>query len=238
MNTLREALILTDARAISLTRQITKDGNTFVLIVKGPLTPELAETLRCRNQAYNLSDTPYPSLKALSLDHEIFNCELTVPIPGAFGPGLKPTVVTGFSIRPSEAADADGALDLTFRMKFTVGKNELNALLDAVGNNPFDLSLLSLQGGLFDQTSKTEFDGAAGGTRVDVTGGGPNEEDEEEDDGQEPPPPLVEAMLQDGPEVVDETIRTGSLASAREMAGGTTEAAKKQKRASAARDVN
>ena len=167
MKTLREALVLTDARAISLLRQTTRDGWTYVLVVKGPLNPALADTLRCRNQVYNLNDNPYPALKSFALDHEISSCELSVP----GNTNMQPTVVAGFTIKPSESADADGALEVHFRMKFSSGERELNSLMRAVKDNPFDLSLLALQASLFDaEPSKT--DGPEGGTAVDLSGDG------------------------------------------------------------------
>jgi hypothetical protein len=166
MKQLRETLVLTDARAISLLRQITKDGNTYVLQVKGPLTPELADTLRCRNQVYNIHDQPYAALKSFAMDHQISACELSA----LNMPKLQPSMVTGFIIKPNEEADADGELEVFFRMKFSVGKKELNGLLDTVDGNPFDLSLLSLQQSLFDMPSSTE-DGPEGGTKVDMSGG-------------------------------------------------------------------
>lgn len=146
MTQLRESLVLSDARAISLLRQVTKDGWTYVLQIRGPLTPDLADTLQCRNQTYKANNDLYPSLKSLSLDHQISTCELSVL---NLSP-LQPTVVTGFTIKPSEAADAEHTLELHFRLKFTRGLKELNALLSAVRDNPFDLTLQSLQGGLFD----------------------------------------------------------------------------------------
>ncbi|MDQ2899226.1 MAG: hypothetical protein M3Y07_05420 [Acidobacteriota bacterium] len=181
MKTLRESLVLTGARAISLLRQVTKDGNTFVLLVKGPLSPGLADTLRCRNQIYNLNDNPYPALKSLALDHEISSCEMSVAGHGL----LQPTVVAGFTIKPSEAADADGALELSFRLKFSTGKKELNAMLDSVKDNPFDLALVALQANLFD-AEPSKGDGPDGGTAVDLSGEGKTAEPTAEELGEQP----------------------------------------------------
>jgi len=167
MKTLRESLTLTGAKAVSLVQQITKDGDTFILHVKGPFSTGLADTLRCRNQVYNLNDNPYPALKSLALDHEISSCELSIPTHAA----LQPTIVTGFVIKPSEAADADGAMELFFRMKFSTGRKELRALVDAVKDNPFDLGLIALQANLFDAEPAGTGDGPAGGTKVDVADG-------------------------------------------------------------------
>ena len=183
MKTLRESLVINEARAISLLRQITKDGNTFVLQVKGTLTPELATTLRCRNQVFNLNDNPYPGLKSFALDHEISSCEFSA---AGLGTALQPTVVAGFTIKPSEAADADGELEVSFRLKFSTGKKELNTMLDAVKDNPFELSLVALQNNLFD-AEPSKGDGPEGGTRVDMGDEGDGQEEE--------PPPLVRAVM-------------------------------------------
>jgi hypothetical protein len=164
MKLLREQLVLKDAETVSLTHTKVTDGTTTVLLVKGPLTLELADVLRCRNQCYNLNDNPYPSLKSLSLEHEISSCELS-----ALGIGLQPTIVTGFTIRPDEAAQADARLELHFRLKFSTGaKALLDMFLQASGK--FDLSLRALQRNLFDAApSGKEGDGPEGGTKVDMT---------------------------------------------------------------------
>jgi hypothetical protein len=56
-------------------------------------------------------------------------------------------------------------------MKFSSGEKELNSLMRAVKDNPFDLSLLALQGGLFD-AEPSKADGPEGGTAVDLSGDG------------------------------------------------------------------
>jgi hypothetical protein len=166
MKTLRETLTLTGARCLSLNRIPTKAGYTCVLKVKGPLNPVLADTLRCRNQAFTLNDTPYASLSSFTLDHEISSCELAVRGHAK----IQPSIVTGFKIVPSEAADADGALEVHFRMKFLGKSRELNELCDSVDNNPFDLAVIALQESLFDP--QPTGDGPEGGTKVDLTGDG------------------------------------------------------------------
>jgi hypothetical protein len=148
MKELRESLVLTDARATSLSRDFLKEGgSTFVLHVEGPLTPELADTLRCRQQVYDQNDSPWRSLKALSLDHAVSACEMSV-----LRMKLRPTVVTGFTIKPNDSALADGlALRLHFRLKFAEGGTELNSLADRLEKtNEFDLALVALQQSLFD----------------------------------------------------------------------------------------
>ena len=193
MKTLRATLTLTGARCLSLNRIPTKDGTTCVFKVKGPFSPAMADTLRCRNQAFTLNDNPYPFVTSFKLDHEISSCELAILGHGS----LQPTIVTGFEIAPSAAADADGSLELHFRMKFLGKTKELNAIFDAVDNNPFDLALIGLQENLFD-SEPSKVDGPAGGTRIDM--GAP----------QEPPNPLVQAMMDGEKGLVEEAIRNGS----------------------------
>ncbi len=203
MKSLRESLTLTGARAISLLQQITKDGDTFVLQVKGPFSTALADTLRCRNQVYNLNDNPYPSLKSLALDHEISSCEMSIPTHAS----LQPTMVTGFTIKPSEAAEADGAMEVSFRLKFSTGRKELRALMDAVKDHPFDLGLVALQNNLFDAEPSTKTgDGAAGGTPIDMG------------EKQEPPVPLVQMTMDGEKGAVDEAIKSGELPKSRRKA--------------------
>jgi hypothetical protein len=177
MKTLRESLTMTEAYAVSLLRQVTKDGSTYVLKLKAVMTPAMADALRCRNQVYTLNDNPCPGLQSLKLDHEISSCELM-----ALRLTLTPSIVTGFTIQPAELADSDGDLELHFRMKFSQGRKELNALLDTVANNPFELTLMALQGNLFDAESTSAGDGPDGGTKVDMTEEEtPPEEPEEEE---------------------------------------------------------
>lgn len=190
MKTLRATLTLTGARCLSLNRIPTKDGTTCVFKVKGPFSPAMADTLRCRNQAFTLNDNPYPFVTSFKLDHEISSCELAIL---GHGP-LQPTIVTGFEIAPSAAADADGSLELHFRMKFLGKTKELNAIFDAVDNNPFDLALIGLQENLFD-SEPSKVDGPAGGTRIDMG---------------EEPGALVKAMMDGESGLVDEAIETGS----------------------------
>lgn len=182
MKTLRETLILSEARCLSLNRVPTKDGTTCILKVKGPLTPALADTLRCRNQAYTLSDTPYAALTSFKLDHEFSTCELVIRGHGR----LQPTIAKGFTIIPSVAADADGALEVHFRMKFLGKSKELNAICDSVNNDPFDLLLIALQESLWDTEAAKESktDGPAGGTPMDLG-----------EEQQEPPVPMVQAQM-------------------------------------------
>jgi hypothetical protein len=204
MTSLRESLVLTSAKVLGLNQTVRKGGDsTFVLHIVGPLTPDLAETLRCRNQVFNLNDNPYPSLKSLALGHEISNCELTV----AGRSSLLPTVVTGFVITPDDAADGAGKLELSFRLKFSSGRKELRSLVDAVRDNEFDLALQALQGGLFDAPA-TKGDGPEGGTRIDM---GPGTGDDEPDEEQEEPLPLVQEMMEGNTGLVDEAIETGTL---------------------------
>ena len=177
MKQLRETLVVTDGRVLKLERFPTKQGVTCVLRIKGPLNPDLADTLRCRNQAFTLNDTPYPSLSSFTLDHEISSCELSVPGHER----IQPTIVTGFKIVPSDAAEADGALEVHFRMKFLGMAKELNALCDSVENRPFDLALISLQESLFDP--QPTGDGPEGGSRIDM---GFQEGDDEPDGDDEP----------------------------------------------------
>ena len=200
MKTLRETLTLTDARCVSLNRIPTKEGHTCVLKVKGPLNPELADTLRCRNQAFTLNDTPYASLSSFKLDHEISSCELAVRGHGK----LQPTIVTGFTIIPSEAADADGDLEVHFRLKFAGKSKELNAICDAVDNNPFDLSLIALQESLFEP--QPTGDGPEGGTAIDMG---------------DKPAPLVQLMMDGEKGAVDEAIKTGELPKSRRKASAS-----------------
>jgi len=171
VKTLREQLILKDAQAVSLTMTSVTDGITSVLLVKGPLTVELADILRCRNQAFTLNDTPCPILKSLSLDHEISSCEMVT-----LGVSLQPSMVTGFTVKRDEAAQADGALEVQFRLKFSSKEKALTELFIQAASGLFDLSLVALQRNLFDAApSGKEGDGPDGGTKVDMTGDKPEE---------------------------------------------------------------
>ena len=190
MTHLREILTLTDARIMKLERFPTKEGLTCVLRVKGTLTPELAETLRCRNQAFTINDTPYGSLSSFTLDHEISSCELAVKGHGK----IQPTIVTGFKIIPSEAADADGSLEIHFRLKFLGKSKELNAICDSVTNMPFDLALIALQESLFEP--QPTGDGPEGGSRIDM--GGDSETNDEDETA-----PIEEDSVQEEPAIIN-----------------------------------
>jgi hypothetical protein len=205
MKSLRESLVLSGAKVLGLNQTVVKGGDsTFVLHIIGPLTPDLAGALRCRNQVFNLNDNPYPGLKSLALDHKISNSELSV----AGRTSLFPVVVTGFTVTPDDAADGAGKLEVSFRLKFSSGRKELRSLVDAVKDNEFDLALMAMQGGLFDEPT-AKGDGPDGGTKIDMgPGTGDDEPDEEEE---EPPLPLVREIMDGNAGPVDEAIGSGAF---------------------------
>lgn len=166
MKQLREQLVLKGAEVVTLNQTKLADGGvTLVLKVKGPMTKELADVLRCRNQVYNLNDNPYPSLKSLTLEHEISSCEMQ-----CLGLKLKPSMVTGFTVEPKTTAGAEGEMELHFRLKFSDYADELNSMFSEA-DDAFDLAIVALQANLFDAapSGKDEGEGEAGGTKVDMS---------------------------------------------------------------------
>jgi hypothetical protein len=234
MSQQQTALICKDATIDSLHRIPTnKNGDTWMLHITCPLTPDMADVLSARQQCFTLDDKPVPDTE-VKKGHQWNTTEFSV----AGHTLMRPEMVTGFSIKPSKLAGADGDLELAFRIKFKGAKsvgNLLNKLMDRVGAEEFDLSVLPLQGSFFSAESEDTGDG----TRVELSGGSTGEDDDDA-------PPLVKAAMrgdrvavsdavkdltaeepEEADEPEDEEPAPGTLPSLREMAGGTTAHAKK-----------
>lgn len=233
MKQLREVLTLTDAEIIGLHRTPVKVGSTYVIKVEAPFTFEIAEVLGCQNQTFNLDRKPYLNTVKLE-NHDISACEFSVPRV----PKIQPTVVTGFSIAPSEKADEEGELKISFRIKFVGAEPKigriLNDVFDEYAAKTIDFSIIALQENLYD-AAKPKGDGPAGGKRVPMSDGQLTLEEQAANANpqDEPPAPVAAAVMEGQPveSALSEAEEEGStLARAGAVEGSHRRAGKKERR--------
>jgi hypothetical protein len=221
---------------IELAHYPAKPDPTHVLVLKSRLTLALADQLKCKDLAFDINDVARQFEGKVGLTHQLSDVE--VQFPGFMGEikTVRPSKIQKFRIFH------DGAnMGLEFRVHFK-GVTEgiaVNDLLTDQNLKEFDFGIVSLQGELFDV--KPTGDGNDG-KRIDMSGGDTEPPEEIED-------PDAECMHCDRDIEIDssnsryhvngmpcplaeraEAVSSGSLASAREVAGGTTAALRKRGR--------
>jgi hypothetical protein len=148
-----KTLTCDSAVAESLTRYRSADkGKSYVLVLRSPLTPEIADTLQCRDMVYDLNDRPRQFEGAITLEHKITDAEFSVAGVAL----LKPTLVHKFRISHSDKADedADNALEMVVRLQFVDFGAHLNTLMDKYNDKSFLFTLVPLQQELFEDNAK------------------------------------------------------------------------------------
>lgn len=214
---LREQLPLTDAKIVSITWYPTQEGDSNVLLVKAPLTPDLAQRLQCDAMVFDLDWNARQFEGAIGLTKQMSDCEISVP--GV--PVLRPDLVWKIKVshsktkKPNEDGSEPPALDVLIRAKFKGEDASLQKLKHHVKSSKFDMSLSSLQ-------EELPFDGDAGGTRVEMSG--------------DPTIDRLREIQEATPELdadedsTDEPPASATLPSSLHMVGGTTDAAKKERK--------
>jgi hypothetical protein len=136
-----------EASIVTLNRYPGEKEPTFVLTLHAPLTMALAESLKCKDLAFNLNDLPRDFDGKIGLKHELADIE--IKFDGYLG-GLRPTKLWKFRI----SRDTELNLGLDLRIHFR-GKEDgriINDVADHFNQDKFGLFIRSLQGELFAPT--------------------------------------------------------------------------------------
>lgn len=176
---------------------------TTVLVIQVPLTPSIADVLKCRNMAYNLNDVPNQFEGTFGLPYKLVDVELKLSEQNGSLLSFMPNLITKLRI----GHDAKDNLMLTLRAHF-YGHGYAEALNDwanATNTKEFEACLVSLQGNLFELAEK-KGDGAAGGTRVNMSG-----DDDEEDADEERGLPDTRPEETDGQEPIGTFLQGDAL---------------------------
>jgi hypothetical protein len=203
---IQERLSLQKATIVQLAFHPGDDGITGVLVVKAPLTPEIAKILGCEERFFNLNERPYTDFQGrLTLNHVAKGCKASIGELQSAAVSLLPEKVWKFSI----GLEADETPSVQLRMHFDSRfRTELTDMVHSLNKGEFPLQISSLQGNLFIEENSPET-AAANGTAVDMS----------------PAQSTIDEAI-----AASEVSGAGTLASARDIAGGTTDAAKKARR--------
>jgi hypothetical protein len=229
MNQIVKKLELQKTTNVELAFYPGEKGMNGVLTCKAPLTLEAAKVLGCSDRFFTIHDVPYHDFQGrLTLERMAKNCKVTFGDPAQRGAtSLLPDMVWKFSI----GLEKDAQPSVSWRMHFdSQYRGELTEMVHGLGKTEIDFEMVALQQTLFDEEDAEQGEG----TRVDLSSKQMNLDDEGPDTGciscNNGLPVDAKGKHLNGEKCTNrdrEGKSPGTLASAREVAGGTTEEAKK-----------
>jgi hypothetical protein len=165
-----KSIDIKDATILSTAGHPADPEPTTVLVISAPLTVGLADALKCRDMSFTLNDNPRQFEGKFGLPLELGEADAEIVLP-AFTGGvdtLRPFKIWKFRI----GHETDLQLGVEFRAHFkgAADAQVIGDLLQSVNQDPFTVSIVSLQGELFaEKAPETKGDGPAGGSRVDMS---------------------------------------------------------------------
>lgn len=228
-NPLQETLKLDKASIVDLSFYPSEEGLNCVLVCKAPLSIEASKVLECQDRFFTINDTPFSDYQGrITLEHIAKSCKVTVgDAPGILT--FLPDKVWKFNI----GLEKDSRPSVAFRMHFdSRWRTELVDFCNGLNKGEINMEIIALQATLWIKEPAPSGEG----TRVDVTG---KPDDRQMKLGEES---VTACRHCDGGIAVNEEgihengepcehrraaaasvveIRPGTVASAREVAGGT-----------------
>lgn len=238
-NQIKESLKLDKSTIVELAFYPGAKGLNAVLTCKAPLTIEASKTLKCESRFFSINETPITDFTGnITLKSLIKSCFVKVAERADATNALIPDLVRCFKI----GLGKNGKPFVEYRMHFdSQWRHLLVDICDALGTDEFPLEIAGTQPSLFEEAEAGE-DGE--GSRVDLSEKQMSLGEEEVVACQscaDRIPADESGMHENGSQcdfrraaaaaVQDIPVEAGNtLPSARAMAGGTTAAARKQRR--------
>lgn len=211
-------MIMKGCSIVGITGNPAEGEPTTVLILSAPLTLEMADAMRCRDMVYTVNDNARPFEAKIGLPLELGEGDVEVVLPTSNGSVERLRPYKLWKVKVGHATPITLEVVMRLHFKGAADGQVIKDLLDTWNQDTFQTIVESLQGELFAEKAPPATD--AGGKRVDMS---PTDATAA-DDGDQPGLPGAAAE-----ELAQEVEGAGTLASATQMAGGTTAKLRKER---------
>lgn len=165
-NTIQETLRLDRATIIDLSYYPGEKGINAVMVFKAPLTVNASKVLGCEERFYTLNETAYTDFQGrITLKKVAKACKVMIGEMTSMATALLPDMIWKFSI----GLEKDSKPSVVCRMHFDgQWRQVLVDMIHALNKDEFTLNIAALQQHLFIEEEPVSQEGD--GTRVDLSG--------------------------------------------------------------------